>query len=356
MSILNRLSFTPDQRDALHTLRNITIAQPTAASLLMEDLQALIHSADPLLITSQQAQQTAFASLWELYPALVLLQAIPALEKQYEDCHISLDIMWDALADIPLWVENFQRHTGRPGLAEYGWLTNHLRFRLFRLGRLEYIYNTSRVPAYGYRHRRTGNLCFLAQEKLRYTAAGAIAQEQDECWISRYQRTAMGAAGHLISSKGSVSQETTHLSTEDWALFLSPKDPILDVHIPEGPPLLLETVMQSLESALPFFANKLGITGVAAFTCGSWLMSPSLPILAPGSHIAAFQQMFHVVPYTVRDNQIFERVYGRPFSIWEDMPMQTHLQRAVRDWYLLGNNCRQMQGVYLLPERERECL
>ncbi|MEG0271055.1 MAG: hypothetical protein RR821_12475, partial [Clostridia bacterium] len=94
----------------------------------------------------------------------------------------------------------------------------------------------------------------------------------------------------------------------------------------------------------------------AAFTCGSWLMSPSLPILAPGSHIAAFQQMFHVVPYTVRDNQIFERVYGRPFSIWEDMPMQTHLQRAVRDWYLLGNNCRQMQGVYLLPERERECL
>ncbi|GHU82788.1 hypothetical protein FACS1894196_1660 [Clostridia bacterium] len=345
--IMEHLPFTQAQRDALEALGLLAEANPEARQILSMDAAALASGSAALCSTSQE-QRAAFGALWALYPALVLLGGVPRLKQLYEEKRIDPHFMWDVLSDLPLWMRNYERQNGRLGLAEYGWLTHALNFRLFRLGRLEYIYNTSRVPARVYRRVRTGELCVLADGGLRFRRDGQLADAGEEARQTQWEERDGAAYGTALLPTGLPEGKPACLPLGEWQRVLSPGDPILEVHIPEGPPLLPAQTQGSLRDAPAFFRKHLGITDARAFTCCSWLMSPALPLLLPGSGIAAFQQLFRAVPYTADDSQIFERVYGRPLTRWEDMPMETRLQRAVGQWYLQGGNCRQMAGFRLM--------
>jgi hypothetical protein len=321
---------------------------PELKRMAEEDCARLsdVRGSDALKLGETQLKEM-FGENAGMYPVLILLSRVGWLKDQYAQLDIDSQVLVDTLSDIPLWIENHYRRTGELGLVEYPWLVNHMRMRLFRLGRLEYIYTKSRVPARFYRHKDNGKVAVLADGGLRYDGAGALTDAAD-AFVTKFEATANAVLGNPIDEAGVIDKERVALPLEEWSLALAPKDPVLDVHIPEGPPLTPEWIAESLAAAPKFFAEKRGVLDARAFTCGSWLMSPALKKIAPGSNLAAFQALFRVAPYTTRDSQVFERVYGRSRTEWEALPMKTRLQRGVRDWYLAGGNCRQMQGVILL--------
>ena len=73
-----------------------------------------------------------------LYPALLLLSATQSLAEAYRLRGIPRQVLVDTLSDIPLWMNNCETHFGYQGMLEFPWLSNHMRMRLFRLGRLEF--------------------------------------------------------------------------------------------------------------------------------------------------------------------------------------------------------------------------
>lgn len=65
--------------------------------------------------------------------AVILKLAVDVKEK-YDKAGIDEKIYYDTMSDIKIWCEK----TGNEGIKEYMWLQNHLKFELFRLGRLQF--------------------------------------------------------------------------------------------------------------------------------------------------------------------------------------------------------------------------
>ena len=65
--------------------------------------------------------------------AVILKLAVDVKDK-YDEVGISEKIYYDTMSDIKIWCEK----TGNKGIKEYMWLRNHVRFELFRLGRLQF--------------------------------------------------------------------------------------------------------------------------------------------------------------------------------------------------------------------------
>ena len=65
--------------------------------------------------------------------AVILMCAVRAKER-YEKMDISEEIYLSTMSDIKIWCENADNE----GIKNYGWLKNHLKLELFRLGRLQF--------------------------------------------------------------------------------------------------------------------------------------------------------------------------------------------------------------------------
>ncbi|MFB9327808.1 acyltransferase domain-containing protein [Paenibacillus aurantiacus] len=57
---------------------------------------------------------------------------------EYKVRGISDDIYFDTFSDLQIWSKKCYRDFGVYGIEEYGWLQEHVRLRLFRLGRLQF--------------------------------------------------------------------------------------------------------------------------------------------------------------------------------------------------------------------------
>ena len=64
----------------------------------------------------------------------VILKLAVDVKAKYDEVGIDEKIYFDTMSDIKIWCEK----TGNKGVEEYMWLRNHVRFELFRLGRLQF--------------------------------------------------------------------------------------------------------------------------------------------------------------------------------------------------------------------------
>lgn len=66
------------------------------------------------------------------------------LAKRYGEKGIPDDILYDTLADIPRWLDTWSELKGGLYLGELGWLSRHFAMNLFKLGRLQFCFNTAK--------------------------------------------------------------------------------------------------------------------------------------------------------------------------------------------------------------------
>lgn len=64
----------------------------------------------------------------------VMLACAVKVKDKYESLGISDEIYYHTMSDIKIWCDN---NEGR-GLKNYGWISNHVKCELFRLGRLQF--------------------------------------------------------------------------------------------------------------------------------------------------------------------------------------------------------------------------
>ncbi len=69
--------------------------------------------------------------------SLIIRLAIEA-HSAYAERQIPDEVYWATFSDIALWARDYEKAAGRPGLAEWRWLSLHVTLRLFRLGRLQF--------------------------------------------------------------------------------------------------------------------------------------------------------------------------------------------------------------------------
>ena len=60
------------------------------------------------------------------------------LYYKYLELNIDINVYFDTIDDLRIWINNCVLENGTYGLAEVYWLNEHLRMRLFKLGRLQF--------------------------------------------------------------------------------------------------------------------------------------------------------------------------------------------------------------------------
>ena len=76
----------------------------------------------------------------ENYLAKLFIYLNLAVDLYYEYLYknIDLNIYFDTISDFKIWIQNCVKEKGTYGLAEIYWLNEHLRMRIFQLGRLQF--------------------------------------------------------------------------------------------------------------------------------------------------------------------------------------------------------------------------
>lgn len=322
-------------------------------ALIESDLRKLI-AGEGEMESAEEARCALYGEkLFRLHPVLVLLMRLPWLISEYRACGISDEVLRDTLSDLKIWMNVCERKTGRVGLLEYGWLSNHFSFRLFRLGRLQFIAQKGGVPAYAYRHKASGVVMVLCPDGAQYhqdgEGAGVNGRAYDNVWQSVLKTENGVVTGCLIHPSGYAAEKRVRLDLGEWELAYQPGDSVLDMHIAEGSPLDPIEVRKSLERAPSFFESHLGIKGIKAFTCSSWLLDNNIAQMQPDGNIAAFQRFFRLVPHAdSSDWQNRQRAFGDPDVDILKAECKTSLQKAIQAWYKAGRYCRHAAGIILL--------
>jgi hypothetical protein len=123
-------------------------------------------------------------------------------------------------------------------------------------------------------------------------------------------------------------------------------DPTIEIHIPEGEPLLVEECIRSIELARDFFKRYFPNYNYTLFTCHSWLLDTSLDrFLKPDSNILKFGGLFKVVKRDSSDallGYIFR--WGIKREELESSPAVTSLAKKIKSAALNGEEFYECLG------------
>lgn len=216
-----------------------------------------------------------------------LLAAIPATLEFYRRRGLDEDLCWATLGNFSEKLRLNRARYDLPGLSVAFWFTLHVRGALFQLGRLEF----------------------------------AIERLGD---------------GHPFA--GHDAGELT-----------------VGVHIPgDGPPLTVDACRASIERARGFFPKYFGDRFAAppTLTCSSWMLDPQLcEVLPAGSRIAAFQDLFELMPAAPDadargqgDVLLFVFDHVGPFDA-AALPRDTSLRRELADGFAAGRRWQVRSGI-----------
>jgi len=317
----------------------------------------------------------AFGDGAGIFNLLLLLALVPEARQFHEARGIPRPIVADTMSDFLLCMRRYRAIHGVWGVADMylaGWLLNHLRGDIYRLGRLQYIHSSFRQLVIAFRHRvtRAVVVLLLAEREFRrdgYVNGAGGVTEQDGVWTPTYIEAAEEVIGHPVDpARGCALRYTVHLPKQQWQCVLGPGEPVLDIHIPAGSPLDPDACRDSLHRATEFFPRYFPDKPFKAFCCSSWLFDCQLEqYLPPTSNIVRFLRQFYLLPVSgdgwgaVRF--VFNLLEGRdggraipsdatPESIeLKNLPRRTRLERAILDHIERGGHWRN-SGALLLVE------
>ena len=291
-----------------------------------------------------------------LFYLLVLLSWFPEMRAVHRAHGLPEQVVRDSMEQIYLRGVTCSGIFGRWGLDGHAarWLANFLRGEIYALGRLEHQFNVMNDPFRVYRHRDSSMVIALSEDGVSYRPDGQRHRGGDTsgAWTSRLLVTGDRIAGHPILPTGRAVEKMVTLNAADWVPVLGPGDPVLYFHIPGGIPLDHAACGDSFRAAMDFFPRHFPERPYKAFFCGSWLLDTQLEDwLPPGSNLVRFLQEFYLLPGGISERSILQTVFGNASSDLSDAPMDTSLQRAMRDHVSMGRRIDPRAGkCFLFPE------
>ncbi len=266
--------------------------------------------------------------------ALLALLQVPVLERAYQELKIEETVLDATLADVGRWMAKERRVAHRFGLTEFGWVMHGLTLELVQLGSLHFMPAPGTLPVHAFQGPEGAVLLAEGGQRYREDGWGALAEGLPEApvFTTVYEEHDRYVVGHLLDRWGRCSPRPIALHTGRYTRLYRPGDLVCEVHIPEGTDLSPQAVRRSFELALTYDRAPF-IGRPQVFTCHSWMLSPQLEQLVPGSRLAAFSRLWHRVALERAGSaQFWERVFDFTPVTRQQAPRDTQLRRALLDY------------------------
>lgn len=148
---------------------------------------------------------------------------------------------------------------------------------------------------------------------------------------------------------GRLQFEQTQLEYEVKSedITLSRGMAVMNIHIPQGEPLTLDTCVASLEKAYQMFGKDV------PYVCHSWLLYPGLlEVLSPNSNIFQFGKLFRILEIDYKEREAEWRIFGKVQKDICNYESRTSLQKRAKEYLLSGKTFG--NGFAILKEMERK--
>ncbi len=315
----------------------------------------------PVAAAEHRSEQTD-AAVPPLINVLLCLQLVDAIRQRYRALGIDEAVCRETLADLAIWIDDYQQKTGAFGFAQMDWLKNHFTLSLFKLGRLQFEHVHLKDEISVYRHRQSGEVLISCHAGQRLCEDGLFGSS-NSCGIYlpdtcvEHETT---ADGHFLratvfdTETGLAVAEPQRFCVDDYELVLEKGATVLSVHIAADGPMTREACLASFAEAMPFYHKHFPDLKPLAFYCSSWLLNPHFKTyLKPSSNIVQFLALWQLFaqPHT-KDDAFFMRVWAQPkeqIDI-ETAEQKSSLQRAVVAHVKAGGRWNDMGGL-ILPEQ-----
>lgn len=342
-----------------------SLLQAAAAEILKRpDLLADLEQIDHALEGDRLAWN---AAPWRRFPTndstagafllvFPILHHLAPIRAFYAERKIPERYLQALMSDLQRWIATHRQRTmGRAGFREINWLREHVRAKIFEIGRLQFQPGKWSIPVVPLENMETGDRVLLAQSKndsitMDGGYSSAVGANARNSVPLVYEESPNGFTGHRILEDGCVRRSPESFPASLWRRAVSVGAPIINIHIPCGAPLSPDACRTSIEEALEFFPTYFPDWPVAkakAMVCQSWLLYPDFQkLLATTSNIVGFQKLFHLFPIPETDDaQFFERAFvpwGRKVS--RDQ-LSTSLQFALFDHIQAGHTPLETGGI-----------
>lgn len=309
------------------------------------------------------SMEKCMGNLSGMFSAIVILSGFLEALKLHRYLNIPLNITIDTFSDVRIWMEDYHSKHGVWGLSELSWLYTHLSGGLYRIGRLQYVYNRFSGCIKAFRNILSGEVVILSEGNLKYRRDGLLdgtndIYDVDGVWTSLFNIDDHFVYSNCILINGNAQKMDMILSLTEWEQILSKGDYSLAIHIPTGSRLDSKECKESLAQVIQFYQTYFPEKKLFSFNCGSWLLEPQLQkIMPPSSNIVQFQKLFHIYPILGNEAPFLDRVFA---YLHEDMPSdlsklprETLLQQAISDYLIAGNRLHPGAGV-IFPDEVTE--
>jgi hypothetical protein len=289
-----------------------------------------------------------------LFYVVGYLAALPHISREYRRLGISREILVDTLYDITLWLIYAYEVHGEWSFYQFPWISRHVECRLFRLGRLQFALEPFEGRIMAFKHRSSGHILLLGDPTTPLRAdgyaegAGGTPPAEDERWFATFEATPAGWRGNRLAPSGYTLRENVFLLRSEWEPVLKHGDTILDLHIPRGEKMTVESCRESIARAFAFFPEHWPERPFKGVFCHTWFFTPQLQqILPPESNIVKFQREFYLYPHPGSPAFLWNFVFGEKYPDAATAPHDTLLRQSILDWLAAGKELFDLPGVML---------
>jgi len=205
-----------------------------------------------------------------------------------------------------------------------------------------------------FRHRTQRTVLALCESGQRYRADGqrdgaGRVEDPEGAWESVLRTEGDEIVGQPILPVGRACRETVRLPAAEWRQALAPGDPVLEIHIPAGPPMDYAACAVSIRRAIEFFPRHFPDRPFVAFVCSSWILDAQFEaLLPPTSNLVRFQKEVYLYPVRSSGDSTLETVFGSVCRDPAALPRETTMQRAFARHLEQGGHFRG-GGCFLFP-------
>ncbi|SDX97877.1 acyltransferase domain-containing protein [Paenibacillus sp. CF384] len=355
----NLVAELPDEAwDALRQAA-VKVRQDERLSSLALRGHQLLFSGEEGAATSGETVSGILAEMGEgaeLYQPLILLSGLKRLQRLYAERGIPQEILKHTLSDMALWMHDYYSRHNRWGLGNE-WLVNHMSFRLFRVGRLQFERGRFGGGRRVLRRLDTREVVVLAESGVRFRSDGLIDGTNDRfdeagAWEAVLEDGDAVTRGYRITDGGFAVRQPETFRTDEWETVLRAGDPVLDVHIAADGKMDYAQCLDSMKDAVGFFKRHFPEETRLAFVCTSWLLDPQFgQLLSDSANIVRFQREFRLYPVGGDGKEGLRRIFGTLYEDWTQAPADTSLRRAVLGHLASGGALRDMGGFILMDHQ-----
>ncbi len=283
----------------------------------------------------------------DLFLFFSFFYCFPEIIERMEKRGLPLEIISDTLQGFEAEMTDYEGVFGRPGIRIYmTWFMIFYRCDILRIGRLNFEMTKFEPKLKAY--KKGDDIKVLVDGEYVHKKGmlfGSAGQENEEGrYYAEITEDGDTVTGYAANYYGECVPEKITLT--GYEEILKKGDNIISTHIPAALPFTVEIAMESIERAKEIFEKYYPDFTYKTFCTFTWMLEKRLKdIMGRETNITRFADLFTAFPLKNDGRDVYSYLFHVDGGAAEDLPENTGMQRAVKEYLKAGNYYYDKGGI-----------